>query len=68
MSLGLVQWLTPAVFAVTIAAIVVNKLDATVAALLPARRALYVALRIAEKEEVRKVSLHESYRGLWRSA
>ena len=34
MSFGLVQWLTLAVFAVTIAAIVVNKLDATVAALL----------------------------------
>jgi len=34
MSLTLVQWMTLAVFAVTIAAIVVNKLDATVAALL----------------------------------
>lgn len=34
MSLTLVQWMTLAVFAVTIGAIVVNKLDATVAALL----------------------------------
>lgn len=34
MSLSLVQWMTLAVFAVTIAAIVVNKLDATVVALL----------------------------------
>ena len=34
MTLTLLQWLTLAVFAVTIIAIVINKLDATVAALL----------------------------------
>jgi hypothetical protein len=32
--MGLLQWMTLLVFAVTIAAVVVNKLDATVAALL----------------------------------